>query len=67
MPHRHGELNCTAAGDEGTARAEPGGGRIAVGLTVNNAADDIEERLVNLYVVSTDGKLSWELSNLNLN
>ncbi|HVD48115.1 MAG TPA: hypothetical protein VNG70_12605 [Candidatus Limnocylindria bacterium] len=50
-----------------TARAEPGGGRIAVGLTVNNPADDIEERLVNLYVVSTDGKLSWELSNLNLN
>jgi hypothetical protein len=48
------------------ARAEPGGGRVAVGLTDTNSADTATVRLVNLYVISADGQVMWHKDNVYL-
>jgi hypothetical protein len=49
-----------------TARSEPGGTRIAIGLIANMPADPTVAPTINLYVVSADGRLVWSKNNVNL-
>ena len=49
-----------------TARSEPGGTRIAIGLIANMSADPTVAPTINLYVVSADGRLVWSKNNVNL-
>jgi hypothetical protein len=52
-----------------SAKSEPGGTRVAIGLTGHSPADNLigeQVRLVNLYVVSADGRLVWSKNNVNL-
>jgi hypothetical protein len=47
-------------------RSEPGGGRVAIGLTDINSADTATVRLVNLYVISAGGQVVWHKDNVYL-
>jgi hypothetical protein len=50
-----------------TAKAEPNGTRVAIGLATVDAADNLTGVVaINLYVVSADGRVLWTKNNVNL-
>ena len=50
-----------------TARSEPTGSRIAIGLSNNDNPDDLSKaRTANLYVLSSDGQVLWTRNQVYL-